>query len=140
MDTDILLRQCLQRATRVLPKPMPTIYDLQDELSDFAYGLVLGLRKMKQSWSDEKRVEYLVSNAVYHVRAKRFKAMRKGLILTCKRGHPIPRNKDFNGFGTVRPCCGEREEMTVSMFVTCFGDYTLTQLSEERIKVPHVDD
>jgi len=119
MNTDIILQRCLQKAETVLPRPYPTTYDRQDQLSDFAYGLLLGLKKVKREWTEEQCIKFAINNAVFYVRAKQFKAMKKRVMIFCKNGHKIPRT--FNGIGSIRPCCGTVQELVFVPFIICLG-------------------
>ncbi len=118
MDERELLNRCLTKGRHILPKPYPTIYDQADQLSDFAYGLILGMNKMHKypsNLSDEKRIEYLIRNALLYVKAKRFKALRKNLVMFCQCGKRL--SKRINSFSQVRPCHGTVAEVQFRSFV-----------------------
>ena len=120
MTTDLILREGLKAAPKVLPKPYPCIYDRQEEESDFAYGLLLGLKKIKKSWTDAHILNFIVYNAAWYVRAKRFKALRKAMIFYCECGREIPK-RNIRGLGTIRPCHGSNQNLIMVPFIVVAG-------------------
>ena len=118
MNTQMLLARCLNQGRRILPRTYPTIYDRADQWSDFAYGLLLGINKMHKyppNLSEDERVEYLIRNAILHVKAKRFKALRKHLIFFCQCGKKL--SKRVDSFNQIKPCHGTIHEVEIKSFV-----------------------
>lgn len=122
MNQQLILSQCIAKGFTILPKSYPTIYDRHDQKSDFMWGLLLGIKKIDKRLSETKIVEYLIRNALLHVKAKAFKAMRKALVIRCKCGRLL--SKRFDSFKQIKPCHGTRQEISTHLFViseTCMG-------------------
>ncbi len=118
MNTRMLLERCLDKGRGILPRTYPAIYDRADQWSDFAYCLLLGINKMHKyppDLSEDKRIEYLIRNAILHVKAKRFKALRKCLIFFCQCGKRL--SKRVDSFNQIKPCHGTINEVEIKSFV-----------------------
>lgn len=118
MNIQMLLERCLAQGRGILPRTYPTIYDRADQWSDFAYGLLLGINKMHKyppNLSEDKRVEYLIRNAILYVKAKRFKAIRKHLVFFCQCGKRL--SKRVDSFNQIKPCHGALHDVEIKSFV-----------------------
>lgn len=120
MTKQVIFEQSMQQGFRFLPKPYPTVYDRGDQMSDFAYALILGYRKLIEGLSDVEKISWLIRNSLLYVRAKRFKAVRKHLVIRCVCGKKVLKY-GMNSFSNIKPCHGTAEEMTFKPFV-CYGD------------------
>ncbi len=141
MNIQVLLERCLTQGRGILPRTYPAIYDKADQWSDFAYGLLLGINKMHKyppNLSEDKRVEYLIRNAILYVKAKRFKALRKRLIFFCQCGKKL--SKRVDSFKQIKPCHGTIREVEIKSFIV-YSDIVLTANTRATLKtwVPDFD-
>jgi hypothetical protein len=129
------MRICLQAVQQVRTgaahrffKILPGIYDENDQDSDFLEGVVLGLRRLRRNkWKAQDPVKFLVRNGLWQVRYRRYRAMKRRLLITCQCGKRLRMSQ--------KPCHGTMADRQVrSRLMPVGGSYQLMQAEAERIQ------
>ena len=110
---DELVRACLKinrdvqegLAHRFFPA-LPGIHDEADQESDFMEGVAIGVRKMrKDSWHPEDPIKFLVKNGLWRLRLRRWRAMRRKLVIQCQCGKRLRMSQ--------KPCHGTMDDRRI---------------------------
>jgi len=99
-EINAVVQTCLQRGKKRFPRIFPSIYNAEDALSDFLYGVAIGIKKVKQ-WERADPIAFLVQNGIYSIRVRRFRALGKRLIISCECGKRLKMSQ--------APCHGTKD-------------------------------
>jgi hypothetical protein len=77
-----VVTECRERGVRRFPEPYPTIFDREDQISAFLYGVTLALYKV--DWAKGDPIEFLVNNGIWYLRTQQYRAMGKRMIFKCE--------------------------------------------------------
>ena len=120
-DMAEIVDKCIAKGKGMFPKPLPNIHDAADQLSDFLYGIQLGMRKVRANSKDI--VMYLTTQGIYYLRCKRYKALRKDMAVWCECG------KKLNTIES-KPCHGTMKTRTLHVKEMCV-DYDEWSIEED---------
>ena len=135
-DTDAVVTECIRRGMpriKHMFRAYQGIHDENDQLSDFLYGVALGLKKVKH-WRMGDPIEFLVRNGIYYLRTRKFRAFQKKFIIRCECGKRLKMSQ--------KPCHGTMETRSVDRleYHIDFADPLAVQNSRGLLGVKTIQD